>query len=60
MMPILVMLRERKGMWHLMEDLEALVTSGAQAAEVTAACKTPRAAGATQSQGRADHLSPGS
>ncbi|MEZ5113646.1 MAG: hemerythrin domain-containing protein [Nocardioidaceae bacterium] len=39
-MPILVMLREHGEMWHLMEDLEALVTSGAQAAEVTAACKT--------------------
>ena len=38
--PTMVMLREHGEMWHLMEGLEALVTSGAQAAEVTDACKT--------------------
>ena len=39
-MPILVMLREHGEMWHLMEGLEELVTSGAQADEVADACKT--------------------
>ncbi len=39
-MPILVMLREHGEMWHLMEGLEELVGSGAEADAVTEACQT--------------------